>query len=100
MLAHEPNPSHLFACVSSATAIVCIYDLFSRTFQDAPCVLSLNYSVYIAASVFLLQVQAQQPLTKNEHAMRCLRFCIQVLQKARLVNPSTCRPMFLSPSPL
>ncbi|CAK7229951.1 hypothetical protein SEUCBS140593_007419 [Sporothrix eucalyptigena] len=84
MLAHEPNPSHLFECVSSATSIVCIYDLFIRTFQDAPCVLSLNYSVYIAASIFLLQVQA---LVRNEQAMRCLQFCIHVLQKARLVNP-------------
>lgn len=89
MLAHEPNPSHLLQCVSSATAIVCIYDLFCRTFQDAPCVLSLNYSVYIAASVFLLQVQAlTKAMARNEHAVRCLQFCIQVLQKARLTNPS------------
>ncbi|CAK7212646.1 hypothetical protein SCUCBS95973_001534 [Sporothrix curviconia] len=84
MLSHAPDLSHLLACVASATAIVCIYDLFCRTFHDAPCVLSLNYSVYIAASVFLLQVQA---LASNEHAIRCLEFCIRALQRARLVNP-------------
>ncbi|CAK7237940.1 hypothetical protein SBRCBS47491_010214 [Sporothrix bragantina] len=88
MLSHAPNPSHFVECVASATAIVCIYDLFCRTFHDeASCVLSLNYSVYIAASVFLLQVQALAS-NSNEQAIRCLEFCIRVLQRARLVNPT------------
>jgi hypothetical protein len=45
-------------CITSATSIVAIYDLFCRTFSNRRVVLALAYSLYTAASIFLLQFQA------------------------------------------
>ncbi|PNY24320.1 Nitrogen assimilation transcription factor nit-4 [Tolypocladium capitatum] len=74
---------HLVKCVTSATAIIAIFDLFCRTFTMSYCVLSLAYSVYIAASIFLLQVQA----SPDEQAMRKLNYCIQCLDQVKNISP-------------
>jgi hypothetical protein len=80
----HPMQNHLVECVTSATAIIAIFDLFCRTFTINHCVLSLSYSVYIAATIFLLQVQATP---ENQQAVRKLNFCVRALQQAKTVNP-------------
>lgn len=75
---------YLVECVTSATSIISIFDLFCRTFSMNYCVLSLAYSVYIAASVFLLQVQAAPD---DQQAMSRLSFCIQGLQQVKTFSP-------------
>ncbi|EKJ69868.1 hypothetical protein FPSE_09955 [Fusarium pseudograminearum CS3096] len=80
----HPMQNHLVECVKSATAIIAIFDLFCRTFTISHCVLSLSYSVYIAATIFLLQVQATP---ENQQAVRKLNFCVRALQQAKTVNP-------------
>jgi len=75
---------YLVESVTSATSIITIFDLFCRTFTMNFCVLSLAYCVYIASSIFLLQVQA----TPNDHqAMRKLTYCVQCLQQVRQISP-------------
>lgn len=58
----DENPrqvqDYLVECVTSATSIIIIFDIFCRTFGSNYSVLSVSYYVYIAASIFLLQVQA------------------------------------------
>ncbi|POR39119.1 Nitrogen assimilation transcription factor nit-4 [Tolypocladium paradoxum] len=80
----SPFKSHLVECVTSATAIISIFDLFCRTFTMNYCVLSLAYSVYIAASIFLLQVQASPD---EQQAMRKLNYCIQSLDQVKNISP-------------
>jgi hypothetical protein len=81
----EPNPNHLRECVSSATAIIAIFDLYYRTFGESHCTISVAYCVYIASSIFLLQVQA----TPSDHqAARRLEFCAHALASASRINPS------------
>lgn len=79
-----PTHAHLVACVTSATAIIAIFDLFCRTFSTNYCILSLAYCVYIAASIFLLQVQAD---AHDIQALRRLEFCIQGLQQVGSFSP-------------
>ncbi|KAF4447419.1 hypothetical protein F53441_9030 [Fusarium austroafricanum] len=80
----HPMQNHLVECVTSATSIIAIFDLFCRTFTINHCVLSLSYSVYIAATIFLLQVQATP---EDQQACRKLHFCVRALQQAKNVNP-------------
>jgi hypothetical protein len=80
----HPMQNHLVECVTSATSIIAIFDLFCRTFSINHCVLSLSYSVYIAASIFLLQVQATP---EDQQAVRKLNFCVRALHQAKNVNP-------------
>lgn len=81
---HMVPPTRWLECVNSATAIIAIFELFCRTFGYRRCVLSLSYSVYIAASIFLLQVQAN---TEDSLAFQRLKFCIFALDRVKLVNP-------------
>jgi hypothetical protein len=81
-----PNPKHLLECVSSATSTIVNFDLFCKTFGENHCVLSLSYSVYIAASIFLLQVQAA---SDDKQALRRLGFCIHALERVKTINPGT-----------
>jgi hypothetical protein len=83
----RPDPSHLVECISSATAIITIFDLFRRTFGESYCVLSLSYSVYTAASIFLLQIQAST--YQDDQTLRRLQFCTGVLERVKIFNPST-----------
>ncbi|KAH9217762.1 fungal-specific transcription factor domain-containing protein [Leptodontidium sp. 2 PMI_412] len=82
----RPNPTHLVECISSATSIIAIFDLFCRTFGDDYCILSLSYSVYTAASIFLLQVQAAASGGQDEITMRRLGFCVAVLERVKGIN--------------
>ena len=81
---HRPDPRHLLECISSATAIITIFDLFRRTFGEAYCVLSLSYGVYTAASIFLLQVQAST--FQDDQTLKRLQFCIGVLERVKSFN--------------
>ena len=83
----RPDPSHLVECISSATAIITIFDLFRRTFGEGYCVLSLSYSVYTAASIFLLQIQAST--YQDDQTLRRLQFCTEALERVKIFNPGT-----------
>lgn len=79
----EHNP--LIQCISSATSIVALFDLYDRTFGGGHVVLSLAYSVYTAASIFLLEIQAvgnAAPSTSKR-----LSLCVGVLQRLQETNP-------------
>lgn len=88
---------HLLECVSSATSIIAIFDLFCKSFGIYRSVLSLSYSVYIASSIFLLQVQAAAGMTggtlteeeqqQQQPALRKLDFCIRALSRLKDINP-------------
>ncbi|KAH8895687.1 fungal-specific transcription factor domain-containing protein [Thozetella sp. PMI_491] len=80
----QPNSNHLIECVTAATSTLAIFDLFCKTFGYERCVLSLSYSLYIAASIFLLQLQAN---TENSTALRRLEFCIRALDRVKSINP-------------
>lgn len=80
----SPVQGYLVECVTSATSILAIFDLFCRTFSMNYCVLSLAYCVYIAASIFLLQVQANPD---DNQAMRKLTYCIQCLHQVKQISP-------------
>lgn len=88
----SPIQRYLVDSVTSATSIIRIFDLFCRTFTMNFCVLSLAYCVYIASSIFLLQVQATPD---DRQAMRKLTYCIQCLQQVRQISPG----MALFPTP-
>jgi hypothetical protein len=88
---HRPDPSHLVECISSATAIITIFDLFSRTFGESYCVLALSYSVYTAASIFLLQIQASAE--QDDLTLRRLQYCTQVLDRVKSFNPGILRQL-------
>ncbi|KAG6025404.1 hypothetical protein E4U41_001530 [Claviceps citrina] len=80
----SPVQRYLVESVTSATSIIAIFDLFCRTFSMNFCVLSLAYCVYIASSIFLLQVQATPD---DDQARRKLTYCIQCLQQLRQISP-------------
>ncbi|KAH6645084.1 fungal-specific transcription factor domain-containing protein [Truncatella angustata] len=76
-------PHHLQECVTSATSIIAAFDLFCKTFGIGHCVLSQLYSVYIAATIFLLQIQATP---HDSQALGRLEFCLNALDKAKDTN--------------
>ncbi|EFY88463.1 C6 transcription factor, putative [Metarhizium acridum CQMa 102] len=82
----SPVQRYLVESVTSATSIIAIFDLFCRTFTMNYCVLSLAYCVYIASSIFLLQVQAAPD---DQQAMRKLTYCIQCLRQVRQISPAS-----------
>lgn len=94
---HPQNRAkHLLECVSSATSIIAIFDLFCKSFDIYRSVLSLSYSVYIASSIFLLQVQAaagtagmlnEEQQQQQQPALRKLDFCIRALSRLKDINP-------------
>lgn len=90
----EPAPVHsyLFQCVTSATSIIAIFNLFVSTFGIKYCVLSVSYSVYIAATIYLLQVQA---FPGDSHALHRLAFCIRVLSEVKKYSPSKATHLLL-----
>ncbi|KAK2008873.1 fungal-specific transcription factor [Colletotrichum eremochloae] len=80
----QPVQRYLGECVRSATGIIAIFDLFCRSFGITHCVLSLSYSVYIAASIFLLQVQSS---VEDVQALRRLEYCVRILASVKRINP-------------
>ncbi|OAR00814.1 hypothetical protein LLEC1_04203 [Akanthomyces lecanii] len=79
-----PWNTYLINCVTSATATIAIFDLFARTYSIKYCALSISYSMYIAASVFLLQVQA---MPSDFQAIRRLDYCLHMLHRVMVFNP-------------
>ena len=82
-----PIQNYLVECVTSATSIIVTFDLFCRTFGTDFCFLSVAYSVYIAASIFLLQVQA---IPDDQQAVQRLEFCVRALEYSKRISPSKC----------
>ncbi|CZR54053.1 related to pathway-specific regulatory protein nit-4 [Phialocephala subalpina] len=81
---HGLDPNHLVECISSATSIIAIFDLFCRTFGHRYCILSLSYSVYTAASIFLLQIQAA--VSHDDQTLNRLAFCLNSLERVKSSN--------------
>lgn len=80
-----PDPTHFKECLSSASSTIAIFDLYCRTFGYSRVVLSLAYSVYTAASIFLLQIQASSE--REEYTFESMRFCIQALDRVKESSP-------------
>ncbi|EEH09662.1 conserved hypothetical protein [Histoplasma capsulatum G186AR] len=79
------NGKPLVQCVSSATSILALYDLFRRTFGDGHVLLSMAYSIYTAASIFLLEIQALR--YASPQTLDKLRFCVAALNRVTMTNP-------------
>ncbi|KAK2813791.1 hypothetical protein FQN50_000191 [Emmonsiellopsis sp. PD_5] len=79
------NAKPLVQCITSATSIIALFDLYRRTFGDAHVVLSLAYSIYTAASIFLLEMQALKYASPS--TLDKLRFCIVALNRVKAANP-------------
>ncbi|KAL4934516.1 putative C6 transcription factor [Aspergillus undulatus] len=79
------DESHLVHCMTSATAILSIYGMYRRTFGDSHVVLSIAYSVYTAASIFLLEIQALKSAAPA--TLEKLRICIFALQQVTISSP-------------
>jgi hypothetical protein len=79
----EQNP--LIQCISSATSIVALFELYNRTFGEGHVVLALAYSVYTAASIFLLEIQAVGHAAPN--TLERLSLCVQTLERLRKTSP-------------
>lgn len=71
--------------MASATTILSLFDLYRRTFGDAHVVLSLSYSIYTAASIFLLEIQALKYAAPG--TVEKLKFCIFALERVKASNP-------------
>lgn len=71
--------------MASAIAILSLFDLYRRTFGDAHVVLSLAYSVYTAASIFLLEIQALKYAAPG--TLDKLKFCVYALERVKGSNP-------------
>lgn len=81
----EDNP--LLQCMSSANTIIALFELYKRCFGDGHVVLSLAYSVYTAASIFLMEVQALRHAAP--HTLERLSFCMGALDRLRVTSPGT-----------
>lgn len=82
------NIIYLYCASSMDYTKICLalqYDLFCRTFGHGRVILSLSYSVYIASSIFLLQIQASDEL--DAQVARRLKFCITALGHAKESAP-------------
>jgi hypothetical protein len=71
--------------MASATSILSLFDLYRRTFGDNHVVLSLAYSIYTAASIFLLEIQALKYAAPG--TLDKLKFCIFALERIKGSNP-------------
>lgn len=80
---NDANP--LVQCMTSATSIIALYDLYRRTFGDAHVVLSLAYSIYTASSIFLLHIQALKYALAP--TLDKLRYCVYALERVKAANP-------------
>ncbi|KAI5292560.1 hypothetical protein KEM52_006260 [Ascosphaera acerosa] len=80
---NDANP--LVQCITSATSIIVLYDLYRRTFGDTHVILSLAYSVYTASSIFLLHIQALK--CAQAPTLDRLRYCVHALERVKTANP-------------
>ncbi|KAL2871838.1 putative C6 transcription factor [Aspergillus lucknowensis] len=79
------DKSHLVHCITSATAILSIFEMYRRTFGDNHVVLSIAYSIYTAASIFLLEIQALKYAAPG--TLDKLTFCIFALERVKISSP-------------
>ncbi|KAL5115807.1 hypothetical protein ACEQ8H_006302 [Pleosporales sp. CAS-2024a] len=79
----DQNP--LIQCISSATSIVALFELYNRTFGESHVVLALAYSLYTATSIFLLQVQAVGHV--GPATLERLTLCVATLQRLEKTSP-------------
>lgn len=82
---NTPDPTHFKECLSSASSIIAIFDLFCRAFGSSRVVLSIAYSVYTAASIYLLQIQASS--AREDITLQSMQFCVQALDRVKGSNP-------------
>ena len=82
-------------CIFSANAIIAVFDLYRRAFGEGHVILALAYSVYTAASIFLLELQ----VNGGGSSLEKLRFCVQILEKLRVASPSKQKPTFVGIMP-
>lgn len=80
--------NHLVQCMSSATSILALFDLYRRTFGDRHVVLSLAYSLYTAASIFLLEIKALKYAAAA--TVEKLKFCVFALERVKWANNGMC----------
>ncbi len=71
--------------MTSATAILSIFGMYERAFGDGRVVLSTAYSVYTAASIFLLEIQALKYAAPG--TLDKLKICILALDRVRVSSP-------------
>lgn len=81
---------HLRQCLESANATLLIFSLFRRTFGDGHVILSQAYTVYTAASIFLLQIQATKDFASQ--AMENLRYSVDALELIKATSPGNFLP--------
>lgn len=86
---------YLKECIASASSIVAIFDLFRRTFGDRHVVLSLAYSIYIASSIFLLNLQAAN--SPDEFSLRRMGVCVSSLEGIKDSTPGMRRYLLFIP---
>jgi hypothetical protein len=79
----EQNP--LVHCISSASSIVALFGLYTSAFGEGHVVLCLAYSVYTAASIFLLEVRATGHAAAG--TMERLSLCAGALRRLTRTNP-------------
>jgi hypothetical protein len=79
------NSHHLRQCLEAANSTLIIFNFFTRSFGDGHVITSQAYTVYIAASVFLLQVQATKDFTSQ--AMENLKYCVDALERIKATSP-------------
>jgi hypothetical protein len=84
----DRNP--LVQCISSATSIVALFELYNRTFGEGHVVLALAYSLYTATSIFLLEVQAVGHAASN--TLERLALCVPTLERLQKTSPGTYTP--------
>lgn len=68
------------------------FDLFRQTFGEAKVILSLAYSLYTAASIFLIQLQAH---AVDDQTWQRLLFCSQALEQTKGSAPVLSTPLDL-----
>lgn len=79
------NSNHLRKCLESAKAVLVIFSMLTNAFGYGHIVLSQAYTVYTAASIFLLQVQATRDTAGQ--AMESLKLCIDGLERIKVTSP-------------
>jgi len=82
------NSHHLRQCLEAANSTLVIFSFFTRSFGDGHVITSQAYTVYIAASMFLLQVQATKDFASQ--AMENLRYCVDALERIKATSQGTC----------
>ena len=76
---------HVLACSLSATSIINIFDLYTRTFGTSHIITALLYCLYTSASIFLLQIQAANQASPT--AIERVKYCINAMESVKSSAP-------------